>query len=601
MAAFDPDAYLAEKAAAPAFDPDAYLAEKAVSSPPVGEDATGGRPRGFAGSGGAGPGSVDPDEKPAKELATNRKFDPGAYGPHAGDHARTEAQRTAKLDADATASHTDDPGVQMIAGGIMGAGAGSVIGAGARALPLVSRAAPVLEAAGAGGVANNTQGGDFATGALLGGGGAAVPLVGRTLTNAARAGAAGSLERSAARAAESSTPVRDAAAEAVADVKKHAMAAGGVSLGAEMLGGHGAISHGITGLATAYAVGRPIARAVGVAADEGVARLLRRFSSARGVAEEASPFASEGWTPRRDTPLAPSWSPRVPVAEEAAPGVVEAPPVAAAPPSALDKAIALAKEARVGATKPEQDAIDKAIAGYEKRKSAPPREAQATPPGEQLAPTLEERANATRDDRRPAPPDVPAAAEKAPGASPPSLPGRPANDDIAERSVQADRRETDANTASQIEQSARARKVAALLEHVPERGESLAAMSQEQRDAFADAVGVQSPSEETWRDLMSAAKERNSFSAKPTWTPGTKDAAKAKAIGLTVDAYRDLMTKRAARISGYTDAVTQLARAAKAAPSKDIFIRAAVPAGVTEANAGKMWEAAHPRAQEATP
>jgi len=256
-------------------------------------------PRGFVGSGGAGPGSVDPDAAdPDLHVSTLQ-----GLRTHT---TTTPEQRARKLAADAEASHTDDPGVQAIAGGIMGAGAGSLIGAVAPAA-IGARATNLLQAAGAGGVASTTQGGDFTTGALLGGATAALPAgagvlrgAGEAAGSAARKLGEEAIERSAARGA---TPIKDA------------IKAGG----GDLLHGH---------------VVKPLVRVGATAADEAGAALARRMLkppapvAPAADAPATAPIGTNVPAPSA-IPAEAAPPPPPPVIPEAAPAPVPAPAPAA--------------------------------------------------------------------------------------------------------------------------------------------------------------------------------------------------------------------------------------------------------------------------------
>ena len=199
----------------------------------------------------------------------------------------TPEQRRRKLEADASASHTDDPGVQGIVGGTLGAGAAALAGA---AIPAAAPAfaARLLPAAASGGVSSKVQGGDFGTGALLGAGLAGIPIAKEAAGDALTSAADASLTRSAARNAASATPVKDALKAAAAKVKENAVQTIKESVGSELIGHGSAFGHAGAVLSAATRLGIPIAKAGAIAADEGAAALLRRFGRVAPGIEEAA-------------------------------------------------------------------------------------------------------------------------------------------------------------------------------------------------------------------------------------------------------------------------------------------------------------------------
>jgi hypothetical protein len=183
--AFDPKAFLGDSApASQGFDPAAFLGLKPAA------------PSGFVSSGGAGPGSIDPDEaQPDLNVSTLQGL--------RAHTTTTPEQRARKLDADASVSHTDDPGVQAIVGGVVGAGAGELAAPLlSRAIPAAPRIAQTIKGAVEGAAASKAQGGDATSGAILG----AIPGAASGLSEAgvrrlARAGTAAE-ERGVVRAAD---------------------------------------------------------------------------------------------------------------------------------------------------------------------------------------------------------------------------------------------------------------------------------------------------------------------------------------------------------------------------------------------------------------
>lgn len=373
MSDFDPAEFLAAKTPAPAaapastvgFDPVAFL------SPGVSPRQT----RAFY-----GPGSVDPDEKPITELGKVRGFGNFALHPKIS----TDSEHDAAMRKAAADSHLDDPGVQAIVGGVLGAGAGELVSSGLGAVApktITNIAAKGVE----GGVQSKAQGGSFTQGALLGGGTAALPALGRVTASAGRSIGESSIARSEERALTSQAPVQDAIKKAAAEIKASATKTAQHAVLAELAGGgHSMLGHGVAGLSAAYNIGRPIAQAAGTAADEGIAAIARRVLGEK--AEDTNPFRSELWSPRKNTPLPPSWSPRAGMTEEA-PGIPDMP---AAP---ADPKIAQLQDALKTATPEQAEMINASIAGLMKRGAAPVAKA-VRPPIVQLAPSLDERAAA---------------------------------------------------------------------------------------------------------------------------------------------------------------------------------------------------------------
>lgn len=332
-----------------------------------GGDPTEGRPRGFLGSGGAGPGSVDPDEMPVTELP---KVGMDRLSRH--PKAMTDSDRAAAQARGASESHTDDPGVQAIIGGTLGAGAAALV-PGAAATGAALKARQVAQGAVAGGTASKAQGGDFVTGAALGGALPTVPLIGRALTKAAQSSAAaarsigeGAIERSAARGPVPTANVTAAVKKALAKASEHGH-----------IGTPGALERGaIVGADEAAAA---LARRLGV---KPASPVVAADTPATAVNEPVGPAQAAGWDPegwRHDIAAKPSA-----VEPAAAPAASEAP---AAAEAANADPIAVAREAlRDPAVTPAQaDALKKAIAGYEEKakrigpKPAPRSSEAATP------------------------------------------------------------------------------------------------------------------------------------------------------------------------------------------------------------------------------
>lgn len=286
-------------------------------------DDTPAPPPGLIGSRGLGPGSIAPDLD-ATELP---KVGMDRFAAH--PVGMTDTERKAAQARGARESHTDDPGVQAIIGGLAGAGVSNLIGAGAGAVGAAGRLSRVAQGAGAGGTASKVQGGDFTTGALLGGGGAAVPEVAGALGAGARA--AGALARRAGEGSIERSAAGGGAVERLKDVAGHAWKSGHVML--------------------------PTARAGAIVADEGVAAIARRLLKERGpaaaeaapVAEPVGPAQSAAWDPE-------GWK------HDQAP-----PPAEVAPVAGEDPNIAAAREALKTATPAQADALKKAIAGYQER------------------------------------------------------------------------------------------------------------------------------------------------------------------------------------------------------------------------------------------
>lgn len=403
MSDFDPAEFLAAKTPAPGaapataagFDPVAFLSPAAA---PMSRNPT--RPSLI----GYGPGSVDPDEKPVTELGKVRGF--GNFAPH--PQMSTDSEHDAAMQRAAADSHLDDPGVQAIVGGVLGAGAGELVSSGLGAVAprtITNIAAKGVE----GGVQSKAQGGSFAQGALLGGGTAALPALGRVTASAGRSIGESSIARSEERALTSQAPVQDAIKKAAAEIKASATKTAQHAVLAELAGGgHSMLGHGVAGLSAAKNIGLPIARATGVAADEGIAAIARRVlgKGADAVAEDANPFRSELWGPRKNTPLPPSWSPRGGIgAPEELPGM----PEISAPP--VDPRIVQLQDALKTANPEQAEMINASIAGLMKRGASPATKA-ARPPIVQLAPSLDERAAATMGSIS-APPSVHAEAQAA--------------------------------------------------------------------------------------------------------------------------------------------------------------------------------------------
>jgi hypothetical protein len=87
--------------------------------------------------------------------------------------------------------------------------------------------------------------------------------------------------------------------------------------------------------------------------------------------------------------------------------------------------------------------------------------------------------------------------------------------------------------------------------------------------------------------------------AKPAWTPSPKDKAHADSLGMPLDKYRDVMARRAERltkVAGTADflpLVDKLARAALKVKDPDVFVKEAATAGLSPGHARKIWNAAH--------
>lgn len=143
-------------------------------------------------------------------------------------------------------------------------------------------------------------------GQLLGKG---LSLAGRGVTAAGEA----SVERSAARAAETSTPIRDAVGKAATEVKKNAKDIARDALLGQITGHGGAV--GAT--SAALRVGAPLAKAAGVALDEGTAAMFRKFLARGSAPAEYLPPAAP--TAAGAPMYEPAVSPELTAAAHAAP------------------------------------------------------------------------------------------------------------------------------------------------------------------------------------------------------------------------------------------------------------------------------------------
>lgn len=231
-------------------------------------------------------------------------------------------------------------------------------------------------------------------------------------TNAVRGIGEKAIERSEERLANSSTPVKDAISEAATTIKKNAEKTATHAILAELGARIPGVGHSLTGLALAKDVGIPLAKAAGVAADEGLAAFARRALGDQGIpVAETSPFTSDQWRPRLTGPLPPSWKPRAgagaPIEPIAAPSEVPA-----EPPISDNPQIAAYQDALRGATPEQTKEYTLAIKQIEDRLARAktrPAPGPMTMPPEPVPPLPERMAPPQTPDLAPATPAEPPA------------------------------------------------------------------------------------------------------------------------------------------------------------------------------------------------